>query len=371
MIYCKKCVMPNTRPGLKFNEEGVCFACLNQEKKNHIDWEKRYRELIALCDKYRNKEGEGYDCLIAVSGGKDSHFQTHVMKEQMNMTPLLVSVDDNFTMTEPGRSNIRNISDEFGCDLLVLHPNRKAYRHITRKLFENYLRPNWYFDRLIYTYPIQMAIKHGIRLIVYGEDVGYEHSGLTESETYSAKEQISNGVAPEIPMEELLDENICVNDLKMAYDLSVEHIDKIDPIYLGYFFKWSSTATYDFAKKRGFKDLSGYWHRSHCIEDFTQVDSFGYHVHSWLKYPKYGQGIATDHACRYIGYGDITREEAIKLVKERDHNLDSKAIQDFLDFTGYSATEFYEIIDRWYNTDIFYKDEYGVWKLKKEIGSTE
>ena len=370
MKYCTKCVMPSTRPGITFNEQGVCAACQTYENRKNVDYNKRFEELKQLCNKYQGMNGpNGYDCMVAVSGGKDSHFQTYVMKELMNMTPLLVSVDDNFTMTEPGRSNLHNISDEFGCDLLVLHPNRKAFRYLMRKLFEKYLRPNWYWDRLVYTYPIQMAVKYGIELVVYGEDVGYEHSGLTEEETYSARNQINNGVAPEIPIEELLDENITLNDLRMAYDISQEHIDKIDPIFLGYFFKWSSIENYKFAKRRGFKDLTGYWRRTHCIEDYTQVDSFGYHVHSWLKYPKYGEGLATDHACRYIGYGDLTREEAIKLVKKHDHDLDPKCLQDFLEFTGYSVTEFYNILEKFYNKNIFYKDKYGNWNLKKEIGS--
>ena len=95
MKYCKKCVMPDTRPGIKFNEEGICYPCLNYEKRKNIDWEDRYRQLEELCNKYRGSNGKGYDCIIAVSGGKDSHFQVYVMKELMGMNPLLVSVEDN------------------------------------------------------------------------------------------------------------------------------------------------------------------------------------------------------------------------------------------------------------------------------------
>ena len=100
MKYCKKCVMPDTRPGISFDENGICCGCINHAKKAGIDYEARMGELKKLCDKYRGMNGNGYDCAIAVSGGKDSHFQVHIMKEVMGMNPILFSVEDNFPMTE-------------------------------------------------------------------------------------------------------------------------------------------------------------------------------------------------------------------------------------------------------------------------------
>lgn len=178
LFYCKKCVMPNTRPGITFDENGVCSACLNNERKKYIDWDKRYAELKTLCNKYRNCNGLGnHDCIIAVSGGKDSHFQVHIMKEEMNMHPLLVSVEDNFTMTEAGKHNIRNISEEFGCEIISLKPNIRAQKAIMRKTFEKFGKPTWYFDRLIYTYPLIMSLKFNIPLLVYGENISVEYGG--------------------------------------------------------------------------------------------------------------------------------------------------------------------------------------------------
>ena len=114
MRYCKRCVMPDTRPGIQFNAEGICSACQAYENIVKVDWTKRFHELEELCSKYRGMNGSGYDCAIAVSGGKDSHFQVHLMKEVMGMNPILFSVEDNFTMTEAGKHNLRNISEEFG-----------------------------------------------------------------------------------------------------------------------------------------------------------------------------------------------------------------------------------------------------------------
>ncbi len=109
MRYCTKCVMPDTRPGITFDENGVCSGCRSHEAKSNVNWDERYKELEALCDKYRGMNGSGYDCMIAVSGGKDSHFQVNLMKNVMKMNPILVSVEDNFPMTDAGIHNIHNI----------------------------------------------------------------------------------------------------------------------------------------------------------------------------------------------------------------------------------------------------------------------
>lgn len=367
MKYCKKCVMPNTRPGIYFDEEGVCQACRAEENKNHTDWDSRHKELEALCNKYRrNNEGE-YDCIIAVSGGKDSHFQTYYFKEVMNMNPLLVSVEDNFEMTEAGKHNIKNISERFGCHLITLKPNLKAQKLIMKKTFEMYGKPTWYIDRLIYTYPLHIASRFNIPLIIYGENISYEYGGTDRVETYSAKNQLNNGVASDIPYEELLDENIHINDLNFCNPPSQEKLDMLEPIYLSYFVKWNSYANYIFSKKNGFKDLTHEWEREHTFENFDQVDTPAYLVHPWLKYPKFGHASATDYASKYIRYGIITRDEGIQLVKKYDHRIDQRAVKEFCSFLGYRLDEFYSFIDDMFNRELFERNEYGEWILKQPI----
>ena len=128
-----------------------------------------------------------------------------------------------------------------------------------------------------------------------------------------------------------------------------------------------SYANYQFAKKRGFKDLSHEWDRTHHIENFDQIDSRAYLVHSWLKYPKFGHASATDYAARFVRYGLLTRDEAIDLVKKHDHNLDAKCIEDFINFLGYSESEFWNVIDKLYNKEIFEKNIFGQWMLKNPV----
>ena len=131
--------------------------------------------------------------------------------------------------------------------------------------------------------------------------------------------------------------------------------------------RWSSYKNYLFAKSRGFRDLSHEWRRSHHIEDFCQVDSRAYLIHPWLKYPKFGHATASDIASRLIRTGVITREEGIDLIKKHDYNLDQKAIDDFCEFLGYSVSEFWEIVDKYYNRKLFEKDLNIQWKLKNPI----
>ena len=372
MQYCKRCVMPDTRPGIQFNEDGICQACINFEKRKKIDCDKRFKEFEKLCDKYRGMYGNRYDCIIAVSGGKDSHYQTHIMKEKMGMHPLLVTVEDNFPMTEAGKHNIRNISEEFGCDIISLKPNIKAQKNIFRKTFEKYGKPTWYIDRLIYTYPLHIAIKFKLPFVVYGENVNHEYGGNQVEETYSARDQIDNGVASDIPWQELVDDSVTEKDLCLLHAPTKEEMDAVnlESIYLSYFVSWNSYRHYIFARKRGFHDLTHEWKRTHHIENYDQVDSRGYLVHAWMKYPKFGHATATDYASRLIRYGLVTREEGIELVKRHDHNLDPKAVKDFIEFAGYTETEFWNIVDKFYNEELFEKDINMEWKLKNPIWET-
>ena len=137
-------------------------------------------------------------------------------------------------------------------------------------------------------------------------------------------------------------------------------------MYLSYFVEWNSYNNYINATKFGFHDLRNEWKRTHHIEDFDQVDSRAYLIHPWLKYPKFGHATATDYAARYIRYGMLTRDEAVELVKKHDHDLDKFAIRDFCQFLGYSEREFWDIIDKFYNTDLFIKVN-NHWELKNTL----
>ncbi|EJX9021781.1 N-acetyl sugar amidotransferase [Campylobacter jejuni] len=329
MIYCDHCVMPNTRPGINFTKDkegkNICSACINHKNKENIDYKARFKELEALCDKYRRMNGKfEYDCAIAVSGGKDSHFQVHIMKEKLGMNPILFSVEDNFTMTE-------------------------------------------FIDRLIYSYPFAMALKFNTPLLVYGENVSYEYGGSDDKETPSAKEIFLNGTASDLDINEFIDNEIKEENLQLFFNPNANDINKLNPIYLSYFVKWNSYSNYIFAKSRGFTDLEGEWDRTMCAENFDQVDSIGYILHAWMKYPKFGHACASDYAARFVRYGLLSRKEAIELVQKRDRKLDNRCVEDFCNFIGISKTTFWKIVEKHYNMDLFYKNDFGEFKLKNKL----
>lgn len=368
MKYCTRCVMPDTRPGITFDENGVCSACNHYDNRKNTDWAARRAELDALCNKYRGMNGPGgYDCAIAASGGKDSHFQVYYMKEVMGMNPILFSVEDNFPMTVAGVHNLKNISEAFGCTIISCKPDIRTQKTLMRKMFERYGKPTWFIDRLIYTFPLHMAVKFNTPLLVYGENVSYEYGGVAAEETYSAKAQIDNGVAVGVDTSELVGDGVSEKDLSLTLAPSPEEMQKLDPMYLSYFIPWNSFENYQLAKSRGFHDLTHEWDRTHHIENFDQIDSRAYLVHSWLKYPKFGHAAATDYAARSIRYGLMTRERAIELVKKHDHDLDVLCVRDFCEFLGYSEAEFWAVIDKFYNRELFKKDELGRWVLKEPI----
>ncbi len=369
MKYCKKCLMPDTRPGLTFNDQGVCAACINYEKLQATDWKHRWEDLKKLCDKYRGCNGNGYDCAIAISGGKDSHFQTYIMKEKMKMNPLLLTVG-NVDWTETGLKNFNNISDAFGCDIISFQPNFKVSRKIFKKAFEELGSPTWYVDALIYSFPLRMCIKFGIKLLVYGEDINYTYGGEHNEETASALMQPYNDVVKPVWDIWFKDGTITEKDLESAKMPSLEEVKSagLDPIYLSYFVPWSSVHNYEVAKRWGFRHLGHEYEREGSIDNYDQIDSIPYLLNPYIKYLKFGHSVATDNASRWIRYGLKTREEMISLVEEVDKKLDQGIVDKFCEFTGLPHPEFWIIMDKWYNKDLFEQDQDGVWHPKFKVG---
>jgi len=305
------------------------MPCHNYEKQKATDWDVRKNKLEKLCDKYRGSNGNKYDCAIAVSGGKDSHYQVWYMKEIMRMNPVLISVGNGGNWTKTGSSNVQNIADTFSCDIISLNPNPSVTRKMVLKTFKEIGSPTWYADALIYAFPYRMTIKLGLKLLVYGENVNYTYGGKYDQETPSAKLQPLN--------------------------------DVVKPI-------WDSHRNYELAKRFGFRHLGHEYIREGTLEQYNQIDSIGYLLNQYLKYPKFGHASATEMASRWIRADLVTREEMIPLVKEKDKKLDQGIVDAFLSFTGIKPREFYSIMDKWYNLDLFYQDEWGIWHERFDVG---
>lgn len=365
MRYCKKCAMPDTRPGSIFDEEGICQACHNYEDRKNVDWEVRWKELEELCDQYRQTDGS-YDCIIPVSGGKDSHYQVYTMKVRLGMNPLLVTVGDAFTKTKAGLDNFKNLGETFGCDHMVFYISPDLFRRVTRVGFEELLNPLLFVETAINTVPIKLALKLKIPLLIDGEDGEYEY-GTTDKWNPNA-----------LPWTERLFEQTNV-DFWLERGFEKKELNSILPptkeeweavnlksIFMSYYEPWSSVYHEEIAKKYGFRDLAHEWRREGCMEDFEQIDSVAYLVHLWLKYPKFGFQRTSDIASRRVREGLLSLAEAKRFIRQYDHKLDRRAMDDFNNFLGYTPVQFWDIVEKFWNREIFEKVS-GAWRLKDPV----
>jgi len=279
------------------------------------------------------------------------------MKEKLGMHPLLLNIA-NYSYTRTGWDNFLNWSEVFNCDVISLFLRRKAAKELTRIAFEELGSPTLYWDRAVYSWPLNMAVKLNIPLVVYGENISYEYGGSQEESPY-AYSQINNEATIPIPEEWGIDPHDLAS---LQYPENVEKL--LTPIYLSYFVPWDGRNNAELMKKWGFKTLTHEWKRIGFCEDYDQIDSAAYLVHPLLKYPKYAHARVTDVTSLWVRQGYINKETGLKLIKEHDHLLDEKAVDDFCAFCGYTLREFYEIFDEWHNPDLFTKVN-GLWKSKE------
>lgn len=361
--------MPDTRPGIVFQKNGICLPCINYKKQSTTNWIKRKKELDILCDMYRGKNGNYYDCAIAISGGKDSTFQVYYIKEIMKMNPVLLAVG-NIDWTETGRKNIANVSDTFSCDIISLTPNHNVARILSKKAFMELGSPTWYADALIYSYPYRMTMKLGLKLLFYGENVNYTYGGKYRNETPSAKLQPLNNVVKPVWNKWFKNSGLTHKEMESAKQPSFMECEKkgLNPVYLSYYVPWDTHHNYEVAKRWGFRHLGHEYIREGTIEQYNQIDSIGYLLNQYIKYPKFGHASATEIASRWIRAGLKKRAEMIPFVKQHDKILDQGIVDKFLDFTGMKPREFWMVLDKWYNKDLFYQDIDGVWHEKFDVG---
>ena len=343
MNRCSRCFMPDTRPGSVF-KDGVCQACLNYDKRKTVDWDKRKRELRVLCDKYRKDDGS-YDCVIPVSGGKDSYFLVHILTQEMDMHPLLVTVTDSFTHTDAGVHNLKNLIDTFRLNHYLYTINYDLFKRATRIAFEETGEALRFVEYAIYTIPTLVAQNFDIPFVVYGENSAFEY-GNTDEDFYYASPVIQ-------AMSDRLetDRKWWIEKGLTSMDVSSIQLDNTilmpEVIYMSYFFPWSSTVNLEIAKRYGFRDLTHEWIREGCIENFEQIDSVAYMVHLWLKYPKFGFQRVSDIASRRVREGYLSLSQAKKIILENDYKLDQRAMWDFIDVLGYTPRQFWDIVDKW------------------------
>jgi len=358
--YCKKCLYPDTKPGLGFDENGVCDACKSAEEKEKIDWVDRRKELEKLLEKYGNKDGNNYDCIIPVSGGKDSHYQTHIIKNEFGLNPLIVNFHP-VDFTELGRKNIENLKT-LGVDCIEFTANPNIYNKLAKFGFTELGDAEWPEHIGIFTVPVQIAVKYKIPLIVWGENPQMEYGGSASARSSQYldrewNEKHGGYFLEKFRVEEMVKYEIELKDLKPYLYPSDEEIRKVGVtgIFLGYYLKWDAKKQVEIVKKLGFNVNDE--PNEGTYTNYENLDTKHVALHDYFKFLKFGFGRATDHASIDIRNKRISREEGLKLVKHYEGKIPTKYIDEFLSDLELTKEEFLQICDKFTDKSLFKTDK--------------
>lgn len=369
MRYCTRCVLPDTKPGIVFDAEGICSACRSVARKHMIDWSARAAKLASLCDEIRGSNGNGYECIVPVSGGKDSIYQAYTMSHVHKLRTLAVVVAPHL-QTREGILNLNALVTNLGVDLIKISVRPSTLQKIRRIALLKIGNPNYAEHRVVFSAVARAALFYNAPLVVWGEDIAVEFGGnidKTASEEGSAEQLINNDLFRETSFEALLGSEIPEEHLffYMHPDIDEFKRRRIRSIYLGYYHWWDGYKHYQIAKKFGFQPrqagpLSG------NVLDYDNIDEKLCEIHIWFKFLKLGFWRPTDQCCYKIWNGHMTREEAVKLVREKQYEFPGEYLGEFLEYHQMTEQEFWDCADRWRNRDIWHQVG-NSWRLKHEI----
>lgn len=389
VIFCKKCVISNQRPlsavefksqktdskeTISFGEDGICDACRFAEyKETQIDWKTREKELWALCDKYRSKDGK-YDCIVPGSGGKDSAFASHILKYKYGMNPLTVTWAPHL-YTDIGWKNFQNWMHVGGLDNILFTPNGRVHRLLTQLAFKNLLHP---FQPFIigqkYVGP-KFALQYEVPLVFYGENQAEYGNKIEENDRPTMKEDF---FAQEVTLDNLYlggvkavdlisSGAVTRGDLNPYFPVAKKEIDRlgVQIHYLGYYLKWDPQECFYYAAKHtGFEAnterTEGSYSKYSSIDD--KIDPF----HYYTTLIKFGIGRATYDAAQEIRNKKITREEGVALVKKFDQEFPKKYFKEFLAYIDVSEEEFWQRMNEGRSPHLWEKKN-DEWILKYQV----
>lgn len=365
MKYCKLCVQPNTRPNIVFDKVDVCGGCRYEESKKTIDWVAREKELKLIAEWAYETTQSNYDCVIGVSGGKDSHYQVYYAKEKLGLNPLCVcNAPDG--RTKVGTHNIENLRKEFGVDLIEIRPDPDVMRALTKRDFFKYGNLVKSSEYSLWSSAYRVAVEKKIPLVLQGENPALIFGlsdGVNGGDALTIKNNntISGCNADDLVITEKEAKKYgCMpvnrNQLEMFQFPSNEELKDIKGVFLQYYDKnWGQVHNTLFARSRGLKgryDEDIYDMGRSARE--TSVDGDHLLVNQWLKYLKFGFGYETDwqnYLIREIGWD---RDEAIKAVERLDKCISKDYIISFCEYINIPLHEFYQhIVDNLLNTDLF------------------
>lgn len=353
--------MPSTKPDLFLDKEGVCNACRSYENRKQIDWHAREKEFRDILENYRNKDGSNWDCIIPVSGGKDSTFQV-VQALRFGLNPLCVTAT-TCDVTEIGRRNIENIK-HLGVDYVEMSPNKTIRAKLNRIGLDQVGDISWPEHVGIFTIPVRAAVQFNVRLVIWGENSQNEYGGPVAAAESSCLNR------------RWLEEfggllGLRVSDLIGLGGIEPKHIipytyppDEelarvgVTGLFLGYYLPWDGFNNSLIAQAYGFSTPAGTTLGS--MVNYENLDNHQVAIHEYFKFLKFGFGRATDHACLHIRRGRLSRDMAVDIVRRLDGQFPweylGKPLAETLEPLAMSVDEFVRICDRFTNRKIFLRD---------------
>jgi N-acetyl sugar amidotransferase len=384
MKWCTTCVYPESSAvKLSFDEEGVCSGCRVNAEKESIDWEEREKKLKELVAPYKRTDG-GYDMLIPVSGGKDSYYQTYYATHVLGLKPLLVTYHGN-NYLPVGEKNLFRMRHIFDVDHIIAGPSVGVLKKLNRLTFKLMGDMSWHAHSGIFSFPVQMAAKFNIPLLMWGEhgrlDRGGQYSlyDFVEMSARDFREHHQRGYKWQDLTDEGLKklnkqdigEGLTAHDFTFFEYPTIEELDDIGirGIFLGNYVYWDPNKQTEFVMKEfGWEASPEPFERTfRTISNLDDMHETG--IKDYLKYVKFGYGRCTDHVSKDIRLGYMTREEGIEMVKKCDH-VRSKDFQRWFDYAGMSEEQFDQICDTFRDPKIWWKDENGEW-VKENIWDDE
>ena len=371
--YCKKCIIPETRPHTEIAQDGICTGCKYFEQRNKIDWVKRKEELIKLLNKYKGKNN--YDCIIPSSGGKDSTYQTLKILE-LGLKPLVVTVSTDM-LTPIGRKNIENIKSK-GVDYVEFTPNPILRKKINKLTLETVGDLTWTEEVAVSSTVTRLSAKLNIPLIIWGENPENENGGPEENSDFF--ENIiqrhddawfetfrTNGFKSSDILDLWRDKGISEIDLQPYTFPNKEEIQKNGTIgiFLGHYIPWDGHSNAQFSIKHGLTTYSKWVEGS--IVNYENLDNYQMRIHDYFKFLKYGYDRVSDWSSLAIRRGRMKRDKAIELSRtiggKYPEDYLGKKLDEILDYIGITKAEFDKICYKFTNKKIFKKKDNGDFQL--------
>lgn len=344
--YCTRCCMPETTEGIEFDELGICQACRSSEEKMHINWAERENKLRTILNEAKKKAGDNYDCLIPISGGKDSTFQLHVLVKVYGMKPLAVTFNHNW-FSETGWYNLVNALETFNVDHIMFTPNRGLVNRLAKRSLEVIGDTCWHCHMGVGSFPLKAAVMYQIPLIIWGESIA-EDSGRSSYSKQENKDIFNKDLFLQVSAKKDIDQVTCdtisKKDLFPFQNITIDEYEKtgIRGIHLGDYIFWDDERQMEFIRDTyGWKEteMEGTYKR------YKSAECIMAGMHDFTCYLKRGYGRGTSHASLDVRNGLLTREEGFMLTHMHDP-VRPEVLDYYLKITGLSEAEFYEMMGR-------------------------